>query len=150
MRKAPHLSAPHVDGWRWEHVRELNVPAWRKWVHRYSAGITHEVAADFLASEAGWALQKQTWVDRDVTHLRGEAPKVRPLDVGSVMPQLAHCNVIARKASVAADQLGHVQRSVSTKAHIERAIHTIRIGLQTIPDCSLLSLDQENAFNTIS
>jgi hypothetical protein len=51
---------------------------------------------------------------------------------------------------VAADHLGQVQRSVFTKACIERAIHITRIGLQTILDRSLLSLDLENAFNTIS
>jgi hypothetical protein len=51
---------------------------------------------------------------------------------------------------VAADHLGHVQRSIFTKAGIERAIQSTRIGLQTIPDCSLLTLDLENAFNTIS
>jgi hypothetical protein len=39
---------------------------------------------------------------------------------------------------------------VFTKASIERAIHTTRIGLQTILDCSLLSLDLEKAFNTVS
>jgi hypothetical protein len=33
LRKAPRVSAPHVDGWRWEYVRDLNVPAWRKWVN---------------------------------------------------------------------------------------------------------------------
>jgi hypothetical protein len=43
-----------------------------------------------------------------------------------------------------------ITRSVFTKAGIERAIHTTRIGLQAIPDCSLLSLDLENAFNTTS
>jgi hypothetical protein len=53
-------------------------------------------------------------------------------------------------ATIAADHVGHVQRSVFTKAGIERAIHTTRIGLQAIPDCSLLSLDLENALNTIS
>jgi hypothetical protein len=46
--------------------------------------------------------------------------------------------------------MGHVQRSVFTKVGIERAIHTTRIGLQAFHDCSLLSLDLENAFNTIS
>jgi hypothetical protein len=51
---------------------------------------------------------------------------------------------------VAADHLGHVHRYVFTKIGIERAIHTTRIGLQTIPDCSPLCLDLENAFNTIS
>jgi hypothetical protein len=128
----------------------LNVPAWRKWVNRYSAGNIPEAAADFLASATGWALHKQTGVDRDATRLRGEAPKVRPLAAGSVLSRLAHCHAIARIAIVAANHLDYVQRSVFTKAGIERAIHTTRIGLQAILDCCLLSLDLENAFNTIS
>jgi hypothetical protein len=66
------------------------------------------------------------------------------------MSQLAHCHAIARIPTVAADHLGYVKRSVYTKASIERAIHTTRIGLQNIPDCSLFSLDLEKAFNTIS
>jgi hypothetical protein len=41
-------------------------------------------------------------------------------------------------------------KSLFTIAGIEQAIHTTRIGLQTLLDCSLLSLDPENAFNTIS
>jgi hypothetical protein len=75
---------------------------------------------------------------------------VNPLAAGSVLSRLSHCHAIARIAIVAADHLGHVQRSVFTKLGIERAIHTIRIGLQAIPDCSLQSLDMENAFNNIS
>jgi hypothetical protein len=105
MRKAPRFSAPHVDGWRWEHVRDLNVPSWRKWVNRYLAGNIPEAAADFLASATGWALHKQTGVDRDATRLRGEAPKLRPLGAGSVLSRLAHCHAIARIASVAADHM---------------------------------------------
>jgi hypothetical protein len=150
LRKAPRLSAPHVDGWRWEHVRELNFPAWRKWDYRYSAGNIPEAAADFLSSVTGWALHKHRSVDRVATRLRGKALEVRLLDTGSVLSRLAHCHAIARIAIVAADHLGHVQRSVFTKVGIERAIHTTRIGLQAILDCSLLSLDMENAFNTIS
>jgi hypothetical protein len=89
-------------------------------------------------------------VDRDATRLRGEAPKVRLLAAGSVLSRLAHCHAIARLASVAADHMGHEQRSVFTKDDIERAIHTTHIGLQAIPYCSLLSLDLKNTFNTIS
>ena len=128
----------------------MNVPAWRKWVNRYSAGNIPEAAAEFLVSANGWALHKQTRVDRDATRHRGEACKVCPLAAGSVLSRLAHCHAIARIATVAADHLGHVHRSVFTKAGIERAIHTTRIGLQAIPDCNLLSLDLGNAFNTIS
>jgi hypothetical protein len=62
LRKAHRLSTPHVDGWRWSHVRDLNVPAWRKWVNRYSAGSIPDAAADFPASATGWALHKQKCV----------------------------------------------------------------------------------------
>jgi hypothetical protein len=37
-----------------------------------------------------------------------------------------------------------------TKVSIEIAVDTTHIGIQTLPDCSLLSLDLENAFSTIS
>jgi hypothetical protein len=47
---------------------------------------------------------------------------------------------MARIATVAADHMGHVQRLVFTKASIEQAIHTTRIALQAVLDCSLLSL----------
>jgi hypothetical protein len=47
--------------------------------------------------------------------------------------------------------MGHVQRSIFTKAGIERTIHTIRTGLEAIIHCSLLSLYLAKAFNnTIS
>jgi hypothetical protein len=149
-KKAPRLSAPHVDGWRWEHLRGLNVPVRRKWIHRYSAGNVPDVAAYFLTSATGWALHKHTRVDRDAIRLRGEAPKVRPLVIGIVMSRFTHCHAIAWIAIVTADHVGHLQRLVFIKVGIERAMHTTRIGLQTIRYCSLLSLDLENAFNTIS
>jgi hypothetical protein len=92
----------------------------------------------------------QTCVDRDATRLRVDAPKDRPLAAGNVLSRLAQCHAIARIAIVATDHMGYVQRSVFTKEYIERAIHTTHIGLQTIPSCTLLSLDLENTFSTIS
>jgi hypothetical protein len=74
----------------------------------------------------------------------------RLLLASNFLSRLAHFHAIARIVTVAADHWGHVQISVFTKVGIERAIHTTRIGLQTIPDCSLLSLDLKNAFNIIS
>jgi hypothetical protein len=120
-------------------------------VNRYSAGNLPDATADFLASATGWALHKELGVDRDATRLRNEAPKVWPLVArSSVLSRLAYCHAIARIATFAADHLGDVQRSVFTKAGIERVIHTTRMGLQTIHDCNLLTLELENAFNTIS
>jgi hypothetical protein len=83
MRKAPRLLAPHADGLPWEHVRDLNVPAWWKWVNRYSAGNLPEVAPKFLSSATGRALHKLSDVDGDATRLRVEAPRVRLLAVGT-------------------------------------------------------------------
>jgi hypothetical protein len=72
MRKAPSMSAPHVDGLRWEHVRDLHIPAWRRWISHYSAGKVHEDVADFLASATYWALPKQTIVDHETSRMRGD------------------------------------------------------------------------------
>jgi DNA-binding transcriptional LysR family regulator len=103
LEKSTLLVNTHVDGWRWEHVRDLNAPAWRKWVNRYSAGNILEAAANFLASATGWALHKQTWVDHDATRLQGGDLKVRPLAVGNVMSRLADYHAIARTTIVADD-----------------------------------------------
>jgi hypothetical protein len=90
MIKTPRLLAPNVDGWRWEHARYLNVPAWRKLVNLYSAGSDiSDAATNFLASATGWALHKHTGVDRGATRLRGEAPKVWPLAASNVMSWFA-------------------------------------------------------------
>jgi hypothetical protein len=119
-------------------------------VNLYSAGNFLNAPADFLASATGWALNKESGVDRNATRLRGEDPKVWPLAARSVSSRLAHCHANARIATIAADHLGHVQRSVFTKVGIERALHTTHKGLHTIYYCSMLNLDLENAFNTIS
>jgi N-acyl-L-homoserine lactone synthetase len=83
--KAPRLSAPHIDGWRWEHVRDLNVPAWRKWVNRYAAGNIPDVAADFLASATGWALHKQ--ICKQVSTVTPLAFMARLLRFGCLLPE---------------------------------------------------------------
>jgi hypothetical protein len=66
------------------------------------------------------------------------------------LSRLANCHAIARIAIFATYDTGPVQRRVFTKVGIERAIHTTRIGLQTILDRSPQRMDLENAFNTIS
>jgi hypothetical protein len=46
-----------IDGWRWKHVRDLNVLAWRMRANRYSAGSITEAAADFLRVRPGGLLK---------------------------------------------------------------------------------------------
>jgi hypothetical protein len=119
-------------------------------VSRYSGGNLLDTAVDFLTSATWWALHKESGVNRDATRLRVEAPKARSLVDGSVLSRLARYHATERIEIVAAELLGHVQRSVFTEAGIERATHANCIGLQTIRDCNLRSLDLENALNTIS
>jgi hypothetical protein len=107
--KAPPLSAPHGDGWQWEYVRDLNVTEWRTRFNRYSARNTPDIATYILASATGWALHKETEVNRDATRLRSESTTARPLVVGSVLSQFAYCHATARTGFVAADHLGPVQ-----------------------------------------
>jgi hypothetical protein len=142
LRKAPRLSAPQVDGWRSEHVHDLNVPAKRAWMNRYSAGDLPYGAPDFLASVTIWA-HTQTGINKGMTRLCGDPPKVRTLATCNVLPRWTHYHAIERAADASAAHLGHVQRSVFTKAGIERAIRTTGIGLQALPNCSLLILDLE-------
>jgi hypothetical protein len=79
-----------------------------------------------------------------------DLPKVRPLAACCVMSWPAHIHTVDRNVDSAAAPLSHVQRYVFTKAGIERAmIHITRIELQALRECILLSLDMENAFNTI-
>jgi hypothetical protein len=104
-----------------------------------------------LARAIGWALHKQSGVHRDATHLRGdEAPKVRPLAVGSVMSLLDHCHANADN-----DCCDRPPRPCSTFGfhkswYRARAIHATRICLQIIHYCSLLSLFLKIALNTLS
>jgi hypothetical protein len=88
----------------------MNVPVWRAWVNRCSAGDFTGDAADFMASATGWALHKQAGVEMDITRLRGDPHKVRPLATCSTLSRLAHSHAIARVADAAAAHLGLVRR----------------------------------------
>jgi hypothetical protein len=123
-----YISAPHIDCWCYDHARDLNAPAWQKWANRYSEGILPHFANDFMANAMGWALHRQNGVDRDATRLRGEILKVRPLAACSILSRFPHSHATTRIANVAANHLGPLHRSVFTKAGIERAIHTTRLG----------------------
>eukprot|EP00873_Tetraselmis_striata_P004843 jgi/Tetstr1/425107/TSEL_015569.t2 len=83
-RRAPRLSAGHVDWWRWEHIKDLDVPSWRMWVNRCLAGRGHSRTAAFLASGTVFALHKDDIAACEERAKTGEPLRVRPLGVGSV------------------------------------------------------------------
>eukprot|EP00873_Tetraselmis_striata_P025720 jgi/Tetstr1/445984/TSEL_003541.t1 len=121
LRRAPRLSAGHVDWWCWEHIRDLDVPSWRLWVNRCLAGRCHSRAAAFLASGSVFALHKDDPAAREEREKSGEPLRVRPLGVGSVLVRLASAHALGQVGADAREVMGPVQRSFQSGAGCETA-----------------------------
>eukprot|EP00873_Tetraselmis_striata_P017855 jgi/Tetstr1/438119/TSEL_026742.t1 len=106
LRRAPRLSAGHVDWWRWEHIRDLDVPSWRLWVNRCLAGRGHSRTAAFLASGSVFALHKDDPAAREEREKSGEPLRVRPLGVGSVLVRLASAHALGQVGADAREVMG--------------------------------------------
>eukprot|EP00873_Tetraselmis_striata_P013904 jgi/Tetstr1/434168/TSEL_002492.t1 len=106
LRRAPRLSAGHVDWWRWEHIRDLDVPSWRLWVNRCLAGRCHSRTAAFLASGSVFALHKDDHAAREEREKSGEPLRVRPLGVGSVLVRLASAHALGQVGADAREVMG--------------------------------------------
>eukprot|EP00873_Tetraselmis_striata_P007024 jgi/Tetstr1/427288/TSEL_017457.t1 len=152
LRRAPRLSAGHVDWWRWEHIRDLDVPSWRLWVSRCLAGRCHSRTADFLASGSVFALHKDDPAAREERERSGEPLRVRPHGVGSVLVRLASSHALGQVGADAREVMGPVQRSFQSGAGCETAYMSMRVALQLFGwrgtgGKGLLLLDIRNAFN---
>eukprot|EP00873_Tetraselmis_striata_P007045 jgi/Tetstr1/427309/TSEL_017478.t1 len=152
LRRAPRLSAGHVDWWRWEHIRDLDVPSWRLWVNRCPAGRCHSRTAAFLASGSVFALHKDDPAAREEREKSGEPLRVRPLGVGSVLVRLASAHALGQVGADAREVMGPVQRSFQSGAGCETAYMSMRVALQLFGGRGtggkgLLLLDIRNAFN---
>eukprot|EP00873_Tetraselmis_striata_P016941 jgi/Tetstr1/437205/TSEL_025936.t1 len=97
LRRAPRLSAGHVDMWRWEHIKDLDVPSWRMWVNRCMAGRSHSRTAAFSANGTVFALlHKDDHAAREKRAKTGGPLRVRPPGVGSVLVRLASAHALVR------------------------------------------------------
>eukprot|EP00873_Tetraselmis_striata_P028823 jgi/Tetstr1/449087/TSEL_036299.t1 len=121
LRRAPRLSAGHVDWWRWEHIRDLDVPSWRLWVNRCLAGRCHSRTAAFLASGSVFALHKDDPAAREEREKSGEPLRVRPLGVGSVLVRLSSAHALGQVGADAREVMGPMQRSFQSGAGCETA-----------------------------
>eukprot|EP00873_Tetraselmis_striata_P004025 jgi/Tetstr1/424289/TSEL_014857.t1 len=106
VRRAPRLSTWHVDWWRWEHIRDLDVPSWRMWVNRCLAGRCHSRTAAFLASGSVFALHKDDPAARKEREKSGEPLRVHPLGVGSVPVRLASAHALGQVGADAQEVMG--------------------------------------------
>eukprot|EP00873_Tetraselmis_striata_P015202 jgi/Tetstr1/435466/TSEL_024372.t1 len=99
----------HVDRWRWEHIRVLDVPSWHVWVNRCPAGRCHSRTAVFLASGTVFALHKADPDAREERVKTGEPLRVRPLGVGSVLVRPASARALVHVGADAREAMGPVQ-----------------------------------------
>eukprot|EP00873_Tetraselmis_striata_P019924 jgi/Tetstr1/440188/TSEL_028540.t1 len=106
LRRAPRLSAGHVDWWRWEHIKDLDVPLWRMWVNRCLAGRCHSRTAAFLASGTVFALHKDDPAAIEERAKTGKPLRVRPLGVGSVLVRLASTHALGQVGADAREVMG--------------------------------------------
>eukprot|EP00873_Tetraselmis_striata_P034059 jgi/Tetstr1/454323/TSEL_041242.t1 len=107
IRRAPRLSAGHVDMWRWEHIKDLDVPSWRMWVNRCIAGRCHSRTAAFSANGTVSALQhKDDHAAREKRAKTGGPLRVRPPGVGSVLVRLASAHALVRVGADAREAMG--------------------------------------------
>eukprot|EP00873_Tetraselmis_striata_P012798 jgi/Tetstr1/433062/TSEL_022397.t1 len=152
LSRAPRLSAGHVDWWRWEHIRALDVPSWRLWVNRCLAGRCHSRTAAFLASGTVFALYNDDPAAREERGKSGEPLRVRPLGVGSVLVRLASAHALGQVGADARDVMGPVQHSFQSGGFCETAYMSMREALQLFGGRGtggkgLLLLDIRNDFN---
>jgi hypothetical protein len=64
---------------------------------------------------------------------------------------MAHYHAIARIADASVDHLmGTLERDILSKADVEGATLTIRVGFHVLPNGNMFSADLENAFYTVS
>eukprot|EP00873_Tetraselmis_striata_P005307 jgi/Tetstr1/425571/TSEL_015994.t1 len=96
----------HVGRWRWEHIRDLDVPSWRMWVNRCLAGRGHSRTAAFLASGTVFALHKDDPAARAEWAKTGEPLRVRPLGVGSVLVHLASAHALVHVGADVLEAMG--------------------------------------------
>eukprot|EP00873_Tetraselmis_striata_P040102 jgi/Tetstr1/460366/TSEL_005665.t1 len=113
LRRAPRLSAGHVDWWRWEHIRDLDVPSWRMWMNRGLAGRCHSRTTAFLASGSVFALHKDDPLAREEREKSGEPLRVRPLGVGSVLVRLASAHALGQVGADAREVMARCDAAFS-------------------------------------
>eukprot|EP00873_Tetraselmis_striata_P023831 jgi/Tetstr1/444095/TSEL_003331.t1 len=132
LRRAPRLSTGHVDWWRREHIRGLDVPSWRPWVNRCLADRCHSRTAAFLASGTVSSLHKDDPAASEERGKSGEPLRVpvRPLGVGSVLVRVASAHALVQVGADAREVLGPVQHSFQSGAGRETAYISMRVSLQ--------------------
>eukprot|EP00873_Tetraselmis_striata_P037948 jgi/Tetstr1/458212/TSEL_044700.t1 len=109
LRRAPHLSAGHVDWWRWEHIDHGPGRTFMAPVGESLPGGAGRTAA-FLASGTVFALHKDDPAAREERAKTCEPLRVRPLGVGSVLVRLASAHALVHVVVCAVRQTGFLSR----------------------------------------
>eukprot|EP00873_Tetraselmis_striata_P040582 jgi/Tetstr1/460846/TSEL_006006.t1 len=115
----------HVDWWRWEHIRDLDVPSWRLWVNRCLAGRCHSRTAAFLASGSVFALHKDDPAAREEREKSGEPARRRLRAAAAHVPRVfdEYCTELSKVGLVVHDSK---MRYVRHPGDSESELRTVR------------------------
>ena len=166
VSRSPHLSSPHADGWRYEHLRMLmSKPdageaeavlhlerALLSFCARVLTGDLPPRAAAFCRSGTLIALDKLNRQDRaEADALDPTAPmKVRPVAFGLVLVRLCGNILLELVSQDATAFLGDVQRGFRDPGGCEKITLLVRAAREYDRSLGAVALDLKNAFQSVS
>ena len=158
VQRMPKRAATHVDGWRWEHIRDLlNVeeaePAVLAYVQAVVSADVPADAADFLSSATLWPFLKEDQAAVAAARAcAGETtfvPPTRPVAVSSALARLAGASLLAATTPAIRAAVGPSQYCVKTPDGVEAVLFGVRAARES-RNLWTLQLDIANAFNEVS
>ena len=163
IRNMPKRAATHVDGWRWEHIRDLaaqesGADALLQYIGAIVRADVPPVIADYLASATLFPFNKQR--ESTVDELREQAqisdpdtpftPPTRPVAVSSVLVRMASSCLLEAMLPAIQQAVGNAQYGIKTPDALEKIIFGVRAAMEGLRGSVTVHLDMKNAFNEIS
>ena len=163
IRKMPKRSATHVDGWRWEHLRDIaqyesGAATLLEYARTLLRADVPDKIADFLASATLYPFNKK---DEDtVDRLRDQAvrdevgdtffPPTRPVAVASVLVRMATSALLEATLPALKQAVGSAQYGIKTPDALDKIIFGVRAAMEGLRGAVTVHLDMKNAFNEVS
>ena len=163
IRGMPKRAATHVDGWRWEHIRDLasqesGPDVLLKYIGTIIRADVPPEIADYLASATLFPFNKQR--ESTIDELREQAqienpdtpfsPPTRPVAVSSVLVRVASSCLLESMLPSIQQAVGNVQYGIKTPDALEKIIFGVRAAMEGLRGTVTVHLDMKNAFNEIS
>ena len=153
LEAAPRRSAAHVDGWRWEHLRDLAAldtfhDGLLLYAHAVARVDVPPLVADFLASATLLPFLKRpaSVVDgeRAAAHAAGQdyTPPTRPISVSSVLVRLVGSCLLCALEGPLQEAASPAQYAFRIKNGVEAVQVGVRVAWEPVLDSVVLHISQ--------